>query len=401
MEETGMSKNKISGSTIEKDGSRRRFLRTAAVAGGAGLVGLAGCGKGEKPAAGSGAGPAATPSGASVNLRFQSANPSGDMFFAISQHFAKVVSDLTGGTLTIDVLASGAVVKAFDMADAVHKGTLDGCFGVPAFWYNKNSALSLFGTGPALGHNANTFLSWFEHGGGKAMYEEMYRDVLKLDLVPFLWGPMGTQPLGWFKKEVKSAADFKGLKYRTVGLSVDVFTEMGAAVTAMPGADVVPALDRGLIEAAEFNNPHADALLGLPDVSKICMVKSYHQPAECLETLVNKKIFDGLSAAHQAALRYAPKVMCAEMGWTVLDLCSKAYEDLRDNKKVKFIETPPDVLRAQLDAWDKVAAQKSKENPFFAKVLDSQKQYMKRVLGYQIKFDNPIEVAYQHFFGKA
>jgi TRAP-type mannitol/chloroaromatic compound transport system substrate-binding protein len=141
--------------------------------------------------------------------------------------------------------------------------------------------------------------------------------------------------------------------------------------------------------------------LGLPDVSKICMVKSYHQPAECLETLVNKKIFDGLSAAHQAALRYAPKVMCAEMGWTVLDLCSKAYEDLRDNKKVKFIETPPDVLRAQLDAWDKVAAQKSKENPFFAKVLDSQKQYMKRVLGYQIKFDNPIEVAYQHFFGKA
>lgn len=379
--------------------TRRRFLRTAAVAGGAGLVGLAGCGKSEQPASGVAA-PAA-PTAAAITLRFQSGNPSGDMFFAIGQHFARVVSELTGGSLTIDLLASGAVVKAFDMADAVHKGTLDGCFAVPAFWYNKNSALSLFGTGPALGHNANTFLAWYEHGGGKAMYEELYRDVLKLDIVPFLWGPMGTQPLGWFKKEVKTAADFQGLKYRTVGLSVDVFTEMGAAVTAMPGSDVVPALDRGLIEAAEFNNPHADALLGLDDVAKICMVKSFHQPAECLETLVNQKVFDGLSAAHQAALRYAPKVMCAEMGWTVLDLCSKAYENLRDNKKVRFIESPPDVLRAQLQAWEKVAARKSEENPFFAKVLASQKQYMKRVVGYQIKFDNPMEMAYQHFFGKA
>jgi TRAP-type mannitol/chloroaromatic compound transport system substrate-binding protein len=336
-----------------------------------------------------------------VILRMQHANPAGDLFFAMGQDFARTVSDLSGGSLTIELLPGGAVVKPFDMADAVHKGTLDGCIAVPAFWYGKNSALSLFGTGPALGHTANTFLSWYERGGGKALYEELYRDVLKLDVVPFLYGPMTTQPLGWFRKEVKSPADFKGLKYRTVGLSVDLFTALGASVVSMPGADIVPALDRGVIDAAEFNNPAVDAGLGLPDVAKNCMVQSYHQPAECFEVLLNRKVFDGLSPQHQAVLRYAPKAASAEMSWQTIDLYSKAYEELRDKRGVKFIETPRDILRAQLDAWDKVIEQKGAENAFFRKVLDSQKAYMKRVVGYQLKFEVPADLAYEHFFGKA
>jgi TRAP-type mannitol/chloroaromatic compound transport system substrate-binding protein len=381
--------------------TRWRFLRQAAATGGAlGLASLAGCGKSEdksqpaQPAAGAAAQP-------SITLRMQHANPSGDIFFALGQDYARIVSDLTGGGLKIDLLPAGAVVKAFDMADAVHKGTLDACYAVPAFWYGKDSALSLFGTGPALGHSANTFLSWYEHGGGKPLYEELYRDHLKLEVVPFLLGPMGVQPLGWFRKEVKSAGDFKGLKYRTVGLSVDLFTAMGASVVSMPGGDIVPALDRGVIDAAEFNNPAVDAGLGLPDVSKLCMVQSYHQPAECFEVLINRKVFDGLPAQYQAVLRYAPKAASAEMSWKILDLYSKAYEDLRDNRGVKFIETPKEILQAQLNAWDTVIEQKGGQNPFFKKVLDSQKEYMKRVVGYQLKFDVPAELAYQHFFGKA
>lgn len=381
--------------------SRRAFLRTAAVAGSAAAVaGFAGCGKSDQPLPSS-APAASAPAAASTTLRIQAGTGGNDLFFGFVQEYAKIVSDISGGTLTLEVLQPGAVVKAFDMADAVHKGTLDACFAVPAFWYNKNSALSLFGTGPALGHNGNTFLSWFEHGGGKALYEELYRDVLKLDVVPFLMGPMMTQPLGWFKREVKSAADFKGLKYRTVGLSVDVFTAMGAAVTAMPGPDVVPALDRGVIEAAEFNNPTVDAGLGLPDVAKFCMVRSYHQPAECFEVLMNRRTFDALPEAAKTALRYAPKVLSAAFTWKIMDAYSQSYEELRDTKGVKFVETPPDILQAQLKAWDQVAAQKSQENPFFAKVLESQKSYMKRVVGYQIKFEAPAQLAYEHFFGKA
>lgn len=379
--------------------SRRKFLGRAALAGGVAVAGLAGCGKSEQPKS---AGPAAAATAAkSMTLRIQAGTGAGDLFFGFVQDYARIVSDLSAGALKFDVLQPGSVVKAFDMADAVHKGTLDACFGVPAFWYNKNSALSLFGTGPALGHNANTFLSWFEHGGGKALYEELYRDVLKLDVTPFMMGPMMTQPLGWFKKEVKSAEDFKGLKYRTVGLSVDVFTAMGAAVTAMPGPDVVPALDRGVIEAAEFNNPTVDAGLGLQDVAKFCMVRSYHQPAECFEVLINKKTFEALPEIGKMALRYAPKVLSSEFTWKIMDAYSQSYLDLRDNKGVKFIESPVDVLQAQLKAWDQVAEQKSKENPFFAKVLESQKTYMKRVVGYQIKFEASPSMSYEHFFGKA
>jgi TRAP-type mannitol/chloroaromatic compound transport system substrate-binding protein len=380
----------------ESGQGRRHFLKGVSAAA---VAGLAACGRSEQAAAPAGAAPSASAL-PQITLRMQAGTPAGDFFFQRSQDYARIVKDLTAGAITIEVLPSGAVVKAFDMADAVHKGTLDLCNGVPAFWYSKNSALSLFGTGPALGYDANTLLSWYEHGGGKALYEELYRDVLKLDVVPFLMGPMRTQPLGWFKKEIKAAGDFQGLKFRTVGLSVDLFTAMGASVVSMPGSDVVPALDRGVIDAAEFNNPAVDGQLGLPDVSKICMVQSYHQPAECLEILINRKLFESLPDQYKTAFRYAAKVSAAEMTWRTMDDYSKAYLELRDNRKVSFIKTPDAVLKAQLDSWDKVIEQKAAENPFFGKVLDSQKEYMKRVVGYQIKFEVSPQLAYEHYFGK-
>jgi TRAP-type mannitol/chloroaromatic compound transport system substrate-binding protein len=382
--------------------ARRRFLKGATAAtGAAAIAGIAGCGRSEQPAVPGDGGTSSAAPQQQVSLRMQSGTPAGDFFFRLSQDYARIVKDLTNGGVSIEVLPSGAVVKAFDAADAVHKGTLDIAHAVPAFWYSKNSALSLFGTGPALGYDANTLLSWYEHGGGKALYEELYRDVLKLDVVPILMGPMGTQPLGWFKKEVKGPEDFQGLKFRTVGLSVDVFTAMGASVVSMPGSDVVPALDRGLIDAAEFNNPAVDGQLGLPDASKICMVQSYHQPAECFEILINRKLYDSLPENYRKAFHYAGKVAAAEMTWHIMDAYSKAYVDLRDNKKVNFIKTPDSVLKAQLEAWDKVIQQKGAENPFFTKVLDSQKEYMKRVVGYQIRFEVSPQLAYEHFFGKA
>lgn len=388
---------KVTGPGTQDRTTRRRFLKGASAAGLA-VTGLAACGKTDQkgPAAAGGASASLPP----MTLRMQAGTPAGDFFFQLSQDYARIVKDLTNGGVTIEVLPAGAVVKTFDMADAVHKGALDLCHGVPAFWYSKNSALSLFGTGPAFGHDANTLLSWYEHGGGKALYEELYRDVLKLDVVPFLMGPMGTQPLGWFKKEVKAPGDFQGLKFRTVGLSVDLFTAMGASVVSMPGSDVVPALDRGVIDAAEFNNPAVDGQLGLPDVSRICMVQSYHQPAECFEILVNRKLWDALPPQHQTAFRYAGKAAAAEMTWRILHEYSRAYQDLRDNRKVAFVKTPDPVLRAQLDAWDRVVQQKAGENPFFAKVLASQREYMQRVVGYRIKFDVPPQLAYEHFFGK-
>lgn len=380
---------------------RRRLLGAAAAGSAAAIATTAGCGLGsgpEQPVGGAGTGLAP---GQSVSLKFQAGFPLKDPFFEISQMFIKTISDLTGGMLRIELLPSGAVVGAFDMADAVHKGILDGCIAVPAFWYGKENALSLFGTGPALGQDANTLLAWMEHGGGKALYDELYRDVLKLDVVGLLWGPMGVQPFGWFKKEVKSRQDIQGLKYRTVGLSIDLFTEMGASVVAMPGGEIIPSLERGVIDAAEYNNPESDAALGFPDVAKVCMVKSYHQPGEILEMLIGKRVYEALSPAYQNVIRYAAKAACAEMSWRTLDRYSQAYEDMRDKRGVKFVETPRELLEAQLNAWDKVITQKAQSNAFFAKVLESQKTFLKRVVGYQVKFNNDPRLPFEHFFGKA
>ena len=212
-----------------------------------------------------------------TSLRFQSTWPAKDIFHEYAQDFAKKVNDMAGARLKIEVLPAGAVVPAFQLLEAVSKGTLDGGHGVIAYHYGKNSALALWGSGPAFGMDPNMVLAWHNYGGGKALVEEIYKS-LNMDVVTYLYGPMPTQPLGWFKKPVAKAADMKGLKFRTVGLAVDVFTDMGVAVKPLPGGEIVPALDRGLIDAAEFNNASSDRVLGFADVAKNCMLQSFHWP---------------------------------------------------------------------------------------------------------------------------
>jgi TRAP-type mannitol/chloroaromatic compound transport system substrate-binding protein len=291
-------------------------------------------------------------------------------------------------------------VKAFDLIDAVNKGTLDGGHGVSAYWYGKNSAYSLFGTGPSFGMDANQLLSWVEYGGGKELYNELQHKVMKFDVVGFLYGPMPTQPLGWFKKVVKGPGDLKNLKFRTVGLSVDVFKEMGAAVVALPGGEIVPALDRGLIEAAEFNNASSDRLLGFQDVSKICMLQSYHQPLECFEILFNGKKYNALPDELKAIIRYAAQASSADMSWKAIDRYSQDYIGLKTKDGVKFYKTPESILQAQLKAWDAVIAKKSAENPFFAKVVESQRKWAERTVAWSEDTIVTPTIAYNHYFGK-
>ncbi|RPH64855.1 MAG: TRAP transporter substrate-binding protein [Myxococcaceae bacterium] len=337
---------------------------------------------------------------APISLRFQSTWPTKDIFHEYALDYAKKVNEMSGGRLKVDVLPAGAVVKAFDLIDAVHKGTLDGGHGVSAYWYGKNSAYSLFGTGPSFGMDANMLLGWMEYGGGRDLYNELQQKVMKLNVEGFLYGPMPTQPLGWFKKQVTKPEEFKGLKYRTVGLSVDVFKEMGAAVVSLPGAEIVPGLDRGLIEAAEFNNTSSDRLLGFPDVSKTCMLQSYHQPVECFEVLFNKTKFDALSPELKNIIRYAAQASSADMSWKAMARNSQDYIEMREKQNVKFHRTPKEILQAQLAAWDRVVAGKSAENPFFAKVVDSQRKWAQRVVAWYQDITVPGDLAYQHYFSK-
>ena len=331
-----------------------------------------------------------------TSLRFQSTWPAKDIFHEYANDFAKKVNDMASGRLKIEVLPAGSVVPAFQLLDAVNKGTLDGGHGVVAYHYGKSAALALWGSGPAFGMDPNMVLAWHNYGGGKQLLEEIYKS-LNIDVVSYLYGPMPTQPLGWFKKPIAKVEDLKGLKYRTVGLAVDVFTELGAAVNPLPGGEIVPALDRGLIDAAEFNNASSDRVLGFPDVVKNCMLQSFHQSGEQFEILFNKGKLNALPGELRAIIDYAVQAASADMSWKAIDRNSKDYEELK-KQGVKFYKTPDAILRAQLDAWDKVVDKKAGENPIFKKVMDSQRAFAARAGQWQNDYMVDFKMAYNRYF---
>jgi TRAP-type mannitol/chloroaromatic compound transport system substrate-binding protein len=336
---------------------------------------------------------------ATTSFRFQSTWPAKDIFHEYANDFAKKVNDMAGGRLKIEVLPSGAVVPAFQLLEAVNKGTLDGGHGVVAYHYGKQAALALWGSGPAFGMDPNMVLAWHYYGGGKALLEEIYKSI-NMDVVSYLYGPQFCQPLGWFKKPISNVAQFKGLKFRTVGLSVDIFTELGAAVNPLPGSDIVPALDRGLIDAAEFNNATSDRILGFPDVAKNCMLQSFHQSGEQFEILFNKGKYNGLAQELKSIIDYAVQASSADMSWKAIDRNSKDYIELKTKDKVNFYKTPDSILRAQLDAWDKVIAKKQTDNPIFKKVLDSQREFAQRATQWQNDYLVDYKMAATRYFAK-
>ena len=334
-----------------------------------------------------------------TSWRFQSTWPAKDIFHEFAQDFAKKVNDMTGNRLKIEVLPAGAVVPAFQLLDAVSKGTLDGGHGVIAYWYGKSQAVALWGSGPAFGMDANMVLAWHNYGGGKELLAEIYNG-LKMDVVSKLYGPMPTQPLGWFKKPVAKVEDLKGLKFRTVGLAVDVFTEMGVAVNPLPAGEIVPALDRGLLDAAEFNNASSDRVLGFPDVAKNCMLQSFHQSSEQFEVLFNKTKFNALPTEIKSIIEYATQAASSDMSWKAADRYAKDYAEMQSKQGVKFYKTPDAILRAQLAAWDKVTTAKSAENPMFKKVMDSMRTFAQRSGRWKNDTDLDFKMAWNHYFAQ-
>jgi TRAP-type mannitol/chloroaromatic compound transport system substrate-binding protein len=211
---------------------------------------------------------------------------------------------------------------------------------------------------------------------------------------------MPTQPLGWFKKPITKSDDFKGLKFRTVGISIDLFTGMGAAVNALPGGEIVPALDRGLIDAAEFNNATSDRVLGFPDVSKVCMLQSYHQNAEQFEILFNKTKYDALPAKLKAQIEYAVEAASQDMTWKAIDRYSKDYLEMQTKDKVRFYRTPDSVLQKQLDIFDGVLAKYSTQTPMFKEIAESQRQFAQRAVKWYLDTQVSSRMAYNHYFVK-
>src|SRR5690348_8179843 len=366
-----------------KDGlsGRRRFLKVAAA--GAAATALA---------------PTIVRAQGPISMRWQSTWAAKDIFHEYALDYARKVNDMTGGDLKIEVLPAGAVVPAFGLLDAVSKGTLDGGHGVLVYHYGKQTALALWGSGPAYAMDANMLLAWHKYGGGKELLNELYQSI-GANVVSFPYAPLYTQPLGWFKKPVTKAEDFQGLKYRTVGISIDVFTAMGAAVNALPGGEIVSAIDRGLLDAAEFNNASSDRALGFADVSKICMLQSYHQNAEQLEITFNKTKFDALPDKLKAIISNAVDAASAQMMWKAIDRNSQDYVTLQTTDKVKFYKTPDSILKRQLEAYDEVVKKYAGQNALFKEIVESQLAFAKRATQWEQDYVVSRRMAYEHYWG--
>ena len=370
--------------TQTESAPRRSFLKTAAaVAAGGATLGFPMISKGQT-------GP--------ISMRWQSTWPSKDIFHEFALDFAKKVNDMTGGDLKIEVLPAGAVVPAFGLLDAVSKGTLDGGHGVLAYHYGKQNALALWGSGPGYAMDGNMLLAWHKYGGGKDLLNKIYSSI-GANVVSFPYGPHPTQPLGWYKKPITKVDDFKGMKFRTVGISIDVFTGMGAAVNALPGGEIIPAMDRGLLDGAEFNNASSDRLLGFPDVSKVCMLQSFHQNAEQFEILFNKTKFDALPEKMRAIITNATEAASADMSWKAIDRYSQDYIELQTKQGVKFYKTPDPILQKQIEIFDQVAAKKMGENALFKEIIESQKKFAERAVKWDLDTYVGRRMAYNHYFG--
>jgi TRAP-type mannitol/chloroaromatic compound transport system substrate-binding protein len=361
--------------------TRRKFLKGAAVATAATV-----------------AAPSVVRAQGPINMRWQSTWPSKDIFHEYALDYAKKVNDMTGGDLKIEVLPAGAVVPAFQLLDAVSKGTLDGGHGVLVYHYGKQTALALWGSGPGYGMDANMLLAWHKYGGGKELLAKLYSSI-GANVVSFPYAPLYTQPLGWFKKPVTKPEDFQGLKYRTVGISIDVFTAMGAAVNALPGGEIVSAIDRGLLDAAEFNNSSSDRALGFADVSKICMLQSYHQNAEQLEITFNKTKFDALPDKLKAIISNAVEAASQDMQWKAIDRNSQDYITLQTTDKVKFYKTPDSVLKKQLEVYDDVVRKYAAANPLFKEIAESQLAFAKRATQWEQDYVVNRRMAFEHYWG--
>jgi len=364
-------------------GARRRFLRAVGgVTTGAAALGFPMIAKGQQ-------GP--------ITMRWQSTWPAKDIFHEYALDFARKVLDMTGGDLRIQLLPAGAIAPAFGLLDAVSKGAVDGAHGALVYHYEKQAALALWGSGPAFGMDANMVLAWHKYGGGQGLLNKLYASMAA-NVVSFLYGPNPTQPLGWFKKPIAKVEDFRGLKYRTVGLSLDMATGLGGTATALPGTETAGAMERGMIDAAEINNATSDRRLGLAAVAKVCMLQSFHQNAEQFEILVNKSKYDALPETMKAIVANAVEAASADMSWKAIDRYSRDYIELQTIDKVRFYKTPDGVLQKQLEVFDQIADKKSSENALFKEVVESQKAFAERVVRWDLDTSVNRRMAYSHYF---
>ena len=337
---------------------------------------------------------------AAKQLKMQSTWPASLTLQDNFRYFAERVDKLTGGQLKIEALAAGQIVPAFEILDATHKKVIDGGHGVSYYWVGKNKAATLFSATPAgpFGMDHFDFLGWLQEGGGQALYDEFYRDILKLNVIGMPVGGSSPQAMGWFKRPIKDLADFKGLKCRQTGIVAEIYQRMGMQTVNMPGGEIIPSAQRGVIDCAEWVGGIEDLRLGLPQVWKYHYTPGMHESNSMLELIINTDVWKTLSPQQQEAWRSAQMETFVRWGVRWQKQNADAIEEMRTKHGTQMLRTPPAILIDFLKTWDKIAAEESAKSPFFKKVLDSQREYAAKVVPAKRFMFPPYSFAANYYF---
>ena len=320
----------------------------------------------------------ATATTAETVIRIQSVLGNSTDEVRMVESFATDVADLTGGSVKIEVLPAGAVVGPRDIIDAVDAGLVEGGFAWTHYWGGKHPAANLFGApiaGAGVGLDALAFLSWFQYGGGKELYDRLW-DEMGVNVKGFMLQPVGPEALGWFPEPINSMDDFRKMRFRAPpGMVGAAYNDIGVAAVAMGGGDILPALEKGAIDAAEWCCPKPDSVFGFQKVLKHYYLQGLHQVVVNADLYINGDVYAGLTATEQKAIEVAANASLSKsMSYRIYEN-GKALKDLTENHGVILEDTPADYFTEYMAAAKKLLQAASDDNEFFAEVWQSQKDF--------------------------
>jgi len=359
---------------------------------------VAACSKEEPASAAKGAAPEAKASApAPLVLKGQSTHPASANLHLIFKLWGETVEKMSAGRVKIETQPGGAIVPPFEVFDAASKGVLD--VGMAPFGYilGRTPVTIPMSHGPLFGMDGMDYYAWYYDGGGMQLLEEFYRDVLKLNLVGFPIPTDYPQGLGWFKKPLKSLADLKGMKYRIYGIGAETYGRLGVAVVTIPGGEIVPAMERGVIEGAEWINCLEDKKLGLHKVAKHYYTPGMHEPVTGGQIIINKDVWAKLPPDIQEMMKVASVYATMQRNFAFNRETAEACKELIQ-EGIEIHRTPDDILKNFLDTWEKIQAEYAEKDPFYKKVIDSQKKYAEMVVPFRLSWFPPYEFAGQYYW---
>lgn len=313
------------------------------------------------------------------NLTFQSTWPAADPHHHNFERWAAEVEKNTSGRVVIETLPAGSIVPAFEVLDAVSDLVIDGGHAWSGYWVGKNRASVMVSSGPGgpFGMDMVDYWGWQWNGGGREVNNNFFQNVLNANVEWMPAGSSGPQSFGWYNKELESAADLQGLRLRIPGIPGEMYGNMGLSVITLPGGEIVPAGERGVIDAAEFVNPYHDEALGFEDVWSIHYAPAYHETVTVLEVLFNKEIWDSMPEDLQNII--LTTTQAHYFWWDTHKMTQNrgAMERLAE-AGVEFRRTPDDILSESLNVWHSILETEYNENPAFKAIADSQLEYAER-----------------------